>query len=100
MQGHAAANMLILAASNRIGVESGKEHHTQFYGGSFIANQFGTKVAEAGEEKSEVIVQLFDLDEIAETRAKWGIFRTRRTDIYGPLCTDRAPEYLMDASRK
>ena len=100
MQGHAAANMLVLAASNRIGIESGKAYQTQFYGGSFIANPFGTKVAEAGEDKSEIIVQSFELDEIAEFRAKWGIFRTRRTDLYGPLSTDRAPEYLMDASRR
>src|SRR5205823_4896971 len=46
MQGHAAANQIILAASNRIGIESGKEFHTQFYGGSFIADETGQKTAE------------------------------------------------------
>ena len=99
MQGHAAANMTVLASSNRIGVESGKEFETQFYGGSFIANHFGTKRAEAGEVKSEVVVQTVDLDEIAEYRRMWGIFRTRRTDIYTPLCEARVPEHLMDPTR-
>ena len=99
MQGHAAANMMILAASNRIGSESGVEYQTNFYGGSFITNQFGAKVIEAGEVESEVIVHSFDLDEIAEFRRKWGIFRTRRTDLYTPICTEPAPEYLMDGSR-
>jgi N-carbamoylputrescine amidase len=99
MQGHAAANMMILAASNRIGSETGVEYQTNFYGGSFITNQIGTKVIEAGEVESEVIVHSFDLDEIAEFRRKWGIFRTRRTDLYAPICTERAPEYLMNGSR-
>lgn len=99
MQGHAAANMTVLAASNRIGVESGQEFHTQFYGGSFIANHFGTKVAETGEDNSGVDVQSFDLDEIAEYRRMWGIFRTRRTDIYGSLCDNCVPEHLTDPSR-
>lgn len=100
MQSHAAANMVILAASNRIGMESGGKYQTQFYGSSFIANQFGTKVAEAGEEKSEVIVQSFDLDAIADTRKKWGMFRTRRPDLYDPICNLLPPGYLMDASRQ
>lgn len=100
MQGHAAANMVVLAASNRIGLETGVDFETEFYGGSFIANQIGCKVAESGERQSEVIVETFDLDEIAEFRKRWGIFRTRRTDLYMPICAQRAPEYLMDGSRQ
>ncbi len=100
MQGHAAANMTVLASSNRIGVESGKEFHTQFYGGSFLANHFGTKVAEAGEVSSDVLVQPFDLDEMAEYRKMWGIFRTRRTDIYGPLCDSVVPQHLSDIPKQ
>lgn len=99
MQGHAAANMVVLAAANRIGVESGGGYHTLFYGGSFIADHCGAKVAEAGEAESELVVHSFDLDEIAEFRRKWGVFRTRRTDLYGPIATDRAPAYLMAETR-
>ncbi len=87
MQGHAASNVMLLAASNRIGVEAGR---TQFYGGSFIADHTGDKVAEAGETDSEVLVRTFALDDIASYRANWGIFRTRRTDMYAPILADRA----------
>ena len=95
MQGHAAANQVILAASNRIGIESGNECRTQFYGGSFIAEETGAKSVELGEEDSGVAVCEFDLDRIAEFRKAWGIFRTRRTDLYEPLRAVRPPEYLM-----
>jgi N-carbamoylputrescine amidase len=100
MQGHAAANMVVLAAANRVGVESGGDFRTQFYGSSFIANQLGAKVVELGEETPGVAAHTFDLDEMAAFRRQWGIFRTRRTDLYAPLCTLRAPDYLMDASRQ
>ncbi len=85
MQGHSASNVMIVAASNRIGAESGANGQTQFYGGSFITDHTGAKVAEAGEADSEVHVHSFDLDAIAEHRAGWGVFRTRRPDLYAPL---------------
>ena len=92
MQGHAGANLMVLAASNRIGAEAGVTGQTQFYGGAFIADHTGDKVAEAGESDSEVIVHRFDLDAIASYRANWGIFRTRRPDLYAPILTHRAPD--------
>jgi N-carbamoylputrescine amidase len=95
MQGHAAANMVIVAAANRIGIERGGDLTTQFYGGSFIADETGTKSAELGEEVEGVAVRGFDLDRIAEFRKGWGIFRTRRPDLYGPLLTEAPPDYLM-----
>ena len=95
MQGHAAANMLIVAASNRVGIEQGGGFQTQFYGGSFIANETGTKVAELGEDENQVVVQEFDLDRIAELRKGWGIFRTRRTDLYDPVINVIPPSYLL-----
>jgi N-carbamoylputrescine amidase len=85
MQGHSAANVIPVAASNRIGAESGSTGQTQFYGGSFITDQSGAKVVEAGESDSEVHVHSFDLDAIADYRAGWGVFRTRRPDLYAPL---------------
>ena len=95
MQGHAAANQIPLAASNRIGIEAGKEHRIEFYGSSFIAGETGSKLCELDEETSGVAVQTFDLDRIAAFRKYWGIFRTRRPDLYGPITHERGPEYLM-----
>lgn len=85
MQGHSAANVIPVAASNRIGVEAGLASETQFYGGSFITDHTGAKLVEAGEAEAEVVVASFDLDAIADYRAGWGVFRTRRPDLYAPL---------------
>lgn len=87
MQGHAAANMVPLVASNRIGQEVGETCSIDFYGSSFIADQTGAKVAEASEDREEVLLHSFDLESIAELRSGWGIFRDRRPEHYGPLVT-------------
>ncbi len=86
MQGHAAANLTPLIASNRIGTEQGDSFAMTFYGGSFIADQTGEKVAEAGDQQA-VITAGFDLEEIRAQRASWGLFRDRRPDLYAPLLT-------------
>ena len=87
MQGHAAANVMPLVASNRIGKEDGETCSITFYGSSFIADQTGAKVAEAPRDKRSVLTARFDLDEIRAQRAAWGLFRDRRPDLYGPVMT-------------
>lgn len=87
MQGHAAANILPLVAANRIGKEDGETCSLNFYGASFITDQTGALVAEAGSEEQAVITARFDLDAIRAQRAYWGLFRDRRPDLYGPLLT-------------
>jgi N-carbamoylputrescine amidase len=87
MQGHAAANMVPLIASNRIGREQGESCALSFYGSSFIADQTGAKVAEAGRDEPAVITATFDLEEIRAQRASWGLFRDRRPELYGALMT-------------
>ncbi|MGB3146406.1 MAG: nitrilase-related carbon-nitrogen hydrolase, partial [Paracoccaceae bacterium] len=94
MQGHAAANMVALAASNRIGIETGKTDETQFYGGSFIADATGSKTVVLDEVTPAVAVHTFDLDQIAAFRKYWGIFRTRRRDLYRPIFEQAEPAYL------
>ncbi len=88
MQGHAAANLMPVIASNRIGTEPGRKGtELTFYGSSFIADQTGSKVAEAGRTEEAVLTARFDLDGIARQRAAWGLFRDRRPDLYGPVLT-------------
>ncbi len=88
MQGHAAANLMPVIASNRIGAEPGRKGtELTFYGSSFIADQTGSKVAEAGRTEEAVLTARFDLDGIARQRAAWGLFRDRRPDLYGPVLT-------------
>ena len=50
MRGHAAANIMPLAASNRVGTEVQDGVDVTFYGTSFIADQTGQKVVQAGRE--------------------------------------------------
>ncbi|MGX1196085.1 N-carbamoylputrescine amidase [Parvibaculum sp. MBR-TMA-1.3b-4.2] len=85
MQGHAAANIVPLVASNRIGKEVGEECELTFYGSSFLAGPTGEIVAEASRDKQEVITATFDLDEIRKRRVGWGLFRDRRPELYHPI---------------
>jgi N-carbamoylputrescine amidase len=85
MQGHAAANIMPLVASNRIGVEEGEKYSMTFYGSSFIASHTGEKVAEADRSTETVLTASFDLDAVRRYREAWGVFRDRRPDLYYPL---------------
>lgn len=87
MQGHAGANLTPLVASNRVGFEKGDLGETTFWGRAFIAGPRGEIVAEADQTSETFITASFDLDEVREMRANWGVFRDRRPDAYGPLLT-------------
>jgi len=86
MQGHAAANLIPVVASNRIGTEESASKLT-FYGSSFITDGSGEIVAEAPRDEQTVVTATFDLDALRTNRASWGLFRDRRTDLYGRLLT-------------
>jgi N-carbamoylputrescine amidase len=87
MQGHAAANVMPLVASNRIGVERGEKHEMTFYGSSFIAGPAGEKLVEADRSTEAVITATFDFDAVRAQRHAWGVFRDRRPELYGPIMT-------------
>ena len=85
MKGHAAANIMPVMASNRIGLETAKNSSMKFFGGSFIADQHGEFVQEMNRVEEGLRYVEFDLDKIAEERYSWGTFRDRRTDLYSPI---------------
>ncbi|MCX7923289.1 MAG: N-carbamoylputrescine amidase [Clostridia bacterium] len=87
MQGHAAANIMPVVASNRIGLETIKDSQITFYGSSFITNQIGEKIAESDRTSESVLIAEFDLGEIEHHRASWGIFRDRRPEMYKTILT-------------
>lgn len=87
MQGHAASNMVALVASNRIGTEASDAAEMTFYGSSFIADETGAKLAEAGREEQAVVTATVDLEAMRLARASWGFFRDRRPELYGALMT-------------
>ena len=74
MQGHAAANLMPVIAANRIGTETITPDEE---------NQLGRD--EAG-----IVMQTYDLDEMAEMRMSWGVFRDRRPEYYGAISSPAA----------
>ncbi|MCI5648817.1 MAG: hypothetical protein MR332_05200 [Fusicatenibacter sp.] len=74
-------------ASNRIGRETEGDSEMTFYGSSFITDETGELVAQADRETETVLTAEFDLDQIAEKRREWGVFRDRRPEMYKILTT-------------
>ncbi len=93
MQGHAAANIVPVAAANRIGLEKVlpcKENADQssalrFFGSSFLTDDLGGLVAEASRDREEILTYTYDLDKINADRLSWGLFRDRRPECYKTL---------------
>jgi N-carbamoylputrescine amidase len=78
---HAIANGVYVVAVNRVGTEA----VTRFWGGSFVANPFGTVIYQAPHDKEVVHTVEIDLDEIQHYRTVWPFLRDRRIDTYQPL---------------
>ena len=89
MQGHAVANVMPVAAANRIGHEgadAGLNGPGQtFYGSSFLADHRGDLLAAFERTDEGVLTATYDLDFLHTHRAAWGFFRDRRTDLYDAL---------------
>ncbi len=85
MRGHAAANLMPLVASNRIGTEPQGARQVTFYGSSFIAGPMGEVLARGSRDREEIVLATVDLDACAELRRGWGLFRDRRPEHYGRL---------------
>jgi N-carbamoylputrescine amidase len=84
MVGHAVSNVMPVIAANRIGDEDGQS----FYGNSFITDEWGDLMAEAGKDETGALVVTLDLDQARRHRAGMGFFRDRRPDLYGRLVQD------------
>jgi len=87
MQGHAAANIVPVVASNRIGFEKVQDQTNGFYGKSFICDHTGLILKEASRDKEEILIAEIDTEENHLFRRNWGLFRDRRTDLYNELLT-------------
>ena len=93
MQGHSAANIIPVAAANRIGTENvtpceannNQTSSLTFYGSSFITDMTGELVESADRTSEAVLVHSFDLDEINTARLEWGLMRDRRPECYGDI---------------
>lgn len=79
---HAVANGYFMGCINRVGVEKpwkiGK-----FYGSSYFVNPRGEIIAQASEDKDELLISDINLDQIREVRDLWQFYRDRRPETYG-----------------
>lgn len=90
MQGHAAANLMPVIAANRIGREEvtpslengGQSSALVFYGSSFMTDETGELKACASRDQEEILTGVYDLDNLADKRLEWGLFRDRRPEMY------------------
>jgi N-carbamoylputrescine amidase len=78
---HAVANGVHVVSVNRVGEEAG----VKFWGGSFVANPFGTIMYQASHNDEEVILQEIDLQKTDYYRTHWPFLRDRRIDSYQPI---------------
>ena len=93
MQGHSAANVIPVAAANRIGTEEVtpcEENGNQssslcFYGSSFLTDETGDVISKASRDKEEIIYAEYNFEENRKMRSSWGLFRDRRPECYGDI---------------
>jgi N-carbamoylputrescine amidase len=80
---HAVANGVHVVSVNRVGIE--QNGAMKFWGGSFIANPFGTLLYNASHENEETAVIGIDLSKTDQYRTHWPFMRDRRIDSYQPI---------------
>ena len=91
---HAIANGCYVAAVNRVGHERpAGGPGIEFWGSSFLADPFGTILAEGPRDRDALLVAEVDRARIEEVRRGWPFLRDRRIDAYagiGERYLDRA----------
>jgi N-carbamoylputrescine amidase len=81
---HAVANGYFVGAINRVGTEA-PWNIGKFYGTSYFVNPRGQIMAEASEDKDEIVVADMDFSMIDEVRRVWQFYRDRRPETYDDL---------------
>jgi N-carbamoylputrescine amidase len=80
---HAVANGIHVVSVNRVGLE--QNGAMKFWGGSFIANPFGSVLYKASHDSEEINVLEVDLKKTDSYRTHWPFLRDRRIDSYQPI---------------
>ena len=85
---HAVANGIPVVSVNRVGFEpdpAGTGNGITFWGGSFVAGCQGELLAQAADDREEVLVVEIDRRRSESVRRIWPFLRDRRIDAYGDL---------------
>jgi N-carbamoylputrescine amidase len=78
---HAIANGVHVVSVNRVGEEAG----LKFWGGSFVANPFGSVMFQGSHHDEQVTVVDIDTNQTDHYRTHWPFLRDRRIDSYTPI---------------
>ena len=87
-RGHAIANGLPLASINRVGFEpdfTSKNEGIRFFGNSFVCGPQGEILAQASNDKEEILYAFIDYNRTKAVRDIWPFFRDRRIEHYHSL---------------
>lgn len=87
-RGHSIANGLPTLAVNRVGFEPDRSkigNGIRFWGSSFAFGAQGELLAQASEDKEEIILVNIDLNRSEEVRRMWPFLRDRRIESYGEI---------------
>jgi len=82
---HSIANGIYVAAVNRVGFEGPADNGLEFWGSSFVSDPFGQVIAQASQDKEEILVVECDPKRSEEVRRNWPFLRDRRIDAYGAI---------------
>ncbi len=93
---HAIANGIFIASVNRVG----REDDLIFWGNSFIAEPTGKIIAQASQDKEEILIAECDLEKIEWQRKAWPFLRDRRIDSYNDLLSRYIDDKLHNAKKK
>jgi N-carbamoylputrescine amidase len=72
-------------AVNRVGFEGPPGRQLEFWGSSFVADPFGQVIAEASNDREEILIAECDPLRLEDVRRNWPFLRDRRIDAYGPI---------------
>lgn len=86
-RGHAVANGIYVAGVNRVGFERPVKEQPgiQFWGSSFVADPQGHIIAQASDDKEEVLLAEVNPAHMEYIRRNWPFLRDRRIDAYGDI---------------
>jgi N-carbamoylputrescine amidase len=82
---HAVANGCYVASINRTGHEGDAGGGIEFWGHSFVSSTNGQIVAQASDDREEILYATMDRATIDAARTHWPFLRDRRIDAYGDL---------------
>ena len=89
---HAIANGVFVVSVNRVGIEGKKDKTIEFWGNSIVFDPNGNIIAEASNDKEEIIICNIDLSKVEKVRQHWPFLRDRRIDQYHGLLKNPSDE--------